>query len=299
MAGISSKALKPNYAENKHKFNGIEQNTDFDLNMYDAFYRNLDPQTGRFWQIDPKIESAEAWSPYSAMLDNPIRYMDPLGDSSKPGFGQGVVDGFTGYFGKAWHAITHPKETASNLLTWDGLLSLSTGGVSSSLQKTVQDVKTVQNEGIYGLGKVVGEKGAEVTIAVGTEGASRAISAVKNAGTTTLFRAASEAEVVDMAANGVRNVSTPGVPGYDQVKLFATSAEDAAQFGKNNFGLDGIPNTVVPVQVPKSVMKTATTHTMDGMSAVAIPANQLSKVKPLGPLNYSPKPTNPFAIPGW
>ena len=37
MAGISSKAQNSEYNENKHKFNGIEQNTDFDLNMYDAF----------------------------------------------------------------------------------------------------------------------------------------------------------------------------------------------------------------------------------------------------------------------
>ena len=48
MAGISDKALKGQYAENKNKFNGIEQNSGFDLNMYDAFYRNLDPQIGRF-----------------------------------------------------------------------------------------------------------------------------------------------------------------------------------------------------------------------------------------------------------
>lgn len=70
--------------ENRKKFNGIEQNTDLDLNIYEAFYRNLDPQIGRFLQIDPKIESAEAWSPYSAMLNNPIRYVDPLGDSTIP-----------------------------------------------------------------------------------------------------------------------------------------------------------------------------------------------------------------------
>lgn len=82
MAGISSKALAFGNPQNKLKFNGIEQNNDFDLNMYDAFFRNLDPQIRRFWQIDPKIESADSWSPYSAMLNNPIRYVDPLGDST-------------------------------------------------------------------------------------------------------------------------------------------------------------------------------------------------------------------------
>jgi RHS repeat-associated protein len=80
MAGLSSKGV--GQLNNKYKYNGIEHNSDFDLNMYDAFYRNLDPQLGNFWQIDPKIESAEAWSPYSAMLNNPIRYADPLGDSA-------------------------------------------------------------------------------------------------------------------------------------------------------------------------------------------------------------------------
>ena len=54
MAGISGKALNFGTPGNKEKFNGIEQNNDFDINMYDAFYRNFDPQIGRRWQIDPK-----------------------------------------------------------------------------------------------------------------------------------------------------------------------------------------------------------------------------------------------------
>jgi RHS repeat-associated protein len=76
--GISSKAAGS--LENKKKYNGIEHTTDFDLNVYDAFYRTLDPQTGRWWQIDPKIENMEAWSPYVSNYDNPIRYSDPMGD---------------------------------------------------------------------------------------------------------------------------------------------------------------------------------------------------------------------------
>jgi RHS repeat-associated protein len=78
MAGISSKAAGK--LENKFKYNGIEHNTDFDLNMYDAFYRNLDPQIGRFWQIDPEAESLEEFSPYESMYNNPICVVDPLGD---------------------------------------------------------------------------------------------------------------------------------------------------------------------------------------------------------------------------
>lgn len=81
MAGISSNALKGmNYAENRKKYNGIEFTEDLGLDVYDAFYRNLDPQIGRWNQIDPKIEKMEMWSPYASNYDNPIRYNDFLGD---------------------------------------------------------------------------------------------------------------------------------------------------------------------------------------------------------------------------
>jgi RHS repeat-associated protein len=81
MNGISSKGLS-GVVDNKKKYNGIEQNTDFDLNLYDAFFRNLDPQIGKWWQVDPKIDGQEMWSPYNAMSDNPILHSDPLGDTS-------------------------------------------------------------------------------------------------------------------------------------------------------------------------------------------------------------------------
>lgn len=137
------------------------------------------------------------------------------------------------------------------------------------------------------------EKTAEAVVL--SKGTSMVANALKGAGSTTLFRAASSAEVSDMAGNGVRNAAGS----YETSKLFASSASDAAQFGKNNFALDGVPNTLVKVKVPNSVMKTATTFEADGMKAVSIPANQLPKVRPVGLLNYTPKPTNPFGFPGW
>lgn len=78
MAGISSKAAGG--TENRKGFNGIEHTTDLDLNQYDAFYRTLDPQIGRFWQIDPKPDLSE--SLYSAMSNNPILKADFLGDTA-------------------------------------------------------------------------------------------------------------------------------------------------------------------------------------------------------------------------
>lgn len=79
MAGISSRAAGG--VENRKKFNGIEETRDLDLNQYDAFFRTMDPQIGRWWQIDPKPNFME--SPYAAMGNNPIFNMDPLGDTIK------------------------------------------------------------------------------------------------------------------------------------------------------------------------------------------------------------------------
>jgi RHS repeat-associated protein len=85
MAGISDKALKTQYAENKYKANGgVElQNKEFSdgsgLEAYDANFRMYDPQIGRFWQQDPLADADESWSLYSFVHDNPISFNDPLG----------------------------------------------------------------------------------------------------------------------------------------------------------------------------------------------------------------------------
>jgi len=85
MAGISDKAIKTNYAENKYRYNGGNelQNKEFSdgsgLEMYDASFRGYDPQIGRFWQIDPLADISEDQSPYSFADNNPILLNDPLG----------------------------------------------------------------------------------------------------------------------------------------------------------------------------------------------------------------------------
>ncbi|WP_433903254.1 DUF6443 domain-containing protein [Sphingobacterium puteale] len=62
-----------------HKYQGIMLEQHFGLETYETFYRNLDPQIGRFRSIDTK--PSEWMSPYASMNNNPVLYNDVLGDT--------------------------------------------------------------------------------------------------------------------------------------------------------------------------------------------------------------------------
>ena len=97
MSAISSKAISFGQPDNHKKYNGIEFDEDLSIEEYEAYYRNLDPQIGRWWQIDPKCEASinpdaveqdetipeglESVSPYASMSDDPAKHSDPLGDA--------------------------------------------------------------------------------------------------------------------------------------------------------------------------------------------------------------------------
>jgi len=81
-----------------------------------------------------------------------------------------------------------------------------------------------------------------------------------------LYRAISDAELLDISFNGLRNKEGA----YETGKLFALTLKDAALFGKNNFLLDGLCNTLIKVSVPIEVYLSSVKFDADGMTAVLI-----------------------------
>jgi RHS repeat-associated protein len=96
MAGISDKAVKSQYAQNKYKFNGGNelQNQEFSggsgLENYDLGARFYDSQIGRFFTINRLSNYLRRWSPYTYGFDNPCRFAD--GDGMAPSDSRGKPD---------------------------------------------------------------------------------------------------------------------------------------------------------------------------------------------------------------
>lgn len=77
--------------DQKHKYQAIELERNFGLETYETYFRGLNPQIGRWNGIDIKSEKYYSVSPYAAMMNNPVTYIDPMGDDTWVYGGNGVL----------------------------------------------------------------------------------------------------------------------------------------------------------------------------------------------------------------
>lgn len=176
---LSSKAL--NREKNNYLFNGIEKLSEFDLEIYDAFYRNLDPQIGRWWQRDPASEKYASHSPYNLSGNNPINYSDPLGDDWYRGRGDAYIwlestDATAVINGELWEHIGPVLQTTrgglSYLFMGKDLTAIGFDGQDASAilynngqQDFVRYVYNIDPEAIAGLQRSIHKRKVEIEAA--------------------------------------------------------------------------------------------------------------------------------------
>jgi RHS repeat-associated protein len=286
-----------NFSSDQYRFgfNGVEKVNEVSGlgNHYEFKYREYDPRIGKFWSVDPLFKDYP-WNSTYAFAENRVvdgkdleglEYSNasnksgtygPLTDKRASETGATLEPGF-----KSESEINSDNEQkhksevlphASDFQSQHNIKAQNPGTIKPpDLSPDQQMAKQ------FGQGFLDGTANELLGL-----GITKLIKPFFN-GSTELFRAVSQAELDDIAVNGLRVM--PG--GYETGKLFATSAEDAAKFGAQNFKYDGIANTVIKVKVANSVMKDAFKFTADGMKAVSLPTDALKQVKVM-PLDYSP-----------
>ena len=148
-----------------------------------------------------------------------------------------------------------------------GFFIYDVGGVAVSLYTGVGIGSAFIDLGISTAGLLSPVPGVGLGIKAG-----RAASRVADSGSgfTSMYRAVSKAELDDIAARGFQ--LKPG--GYES-KLFATSADDAAAFGRDLYRLDRVPFHIVETRVPNSIFNQFDRLSLDLRSAIDVSRSQL------------------------
>jgi RHS repeat-associated protein len=221
MQGISSKAA--GVQESKRRFQGQElAHNEFSdgsgLEMYEFKWRMDDPQTGRFWQVDPLSEDYDYNSPYAfsenkvtshielegleavKFWDNPVQWAATFGEGYFKGEGDAhaMVDGFNRMFNPlvdVYHAVTGKDyETNQSVSRTEALASLAItfvpgGKIEGAALKATE--KATTKTALLEVNKTVGKEGEKIVTQTlekqageGTKVISQVTGKLKNGGTT-------------------------------------------------------------------------------------------------------------------
>jgi hypothetical protein len=100
---------------------------------------------------------------------------------------------------------------------------------------------------------------------------------------TSLYRAVSSAERADIESFGGFRQAPSGLS-YEG-KLFATTPEDTARYGRINYGIDRKPFHIVEARVPTSFAQSLYSGTADSMRYVSVGPEQLGQFNGLARIN--------------
>jgi RHS repeat-associated protein len=134
-AAISSRKLGNAFEgtlKNNYLFGDHELNDDGGLNWYDYGYRDYDPQTGKFLQMDPLTDDQPLVSPYQYAFNDPITNADKNGLIGIPCPG---TSAFTIFLDKVGEALTNVLSDAS--------VAISVVSISTNVTNTALHVETV------------------------------------------------------------------------------------------------------------------------------------------------------------
>jgi RHS repeat-associated protein len=135
--------------ENKNLYQSWELQDELNLNTYSTEFRNYDPAIGRWMQIDPKASERE--SPYVGMANNPIRYIDPLGDTIRDN--NGIVANYRTYVTNRTTALQGMLADENFNFAQYGTTREAVAGLVAGLQGIGGELDAMQaSEQVYNVG---------------------------------------------------------------------------------------------------------------------------------------------------